>query len=120
MFDLVRGPIVHQSLIATIRANIAVLRAHARTSPSSASRHTGYDHSGTRHLNDTPPDKRYRSGMSGTIEVTCHSGNSRSNRWRSRSNTIHGSAPFAEDNGPSAANVHSCVSGSNGSLWTLE
>ena len=61
---------------------------------------------GTSVRSETPPDSMYRNGIAGpAVEIAAirHAGNRRSNCARSRSNTIHGSAPLAPLSGPSPA-----------------
>src|SRR5262252_8878970 len=93
----------------TIIANIATrlmtgvaARSTARQNPNAAP--------GMKLRIDNPPERRYRSGISGRTLSTRHSGNSASNLSRSRSNTIQGSAPLAPDRGPSPWNSQSRVS----------
>src|SRR6266542_430189 len=74
-------------------------------------------HPGCRALIEIPPDTRYRSGMNGSTPRTSSDGNSRANRSRSRAKTIQGSAVFAPESGPDAANSHRSARGSNGSWW---
>jgi hypothetical protein len=59
----------------------------------------------------TPPEIKYRKGKKGLMRSIENSGNSDSNRARSRTNTIQGSAPFAPESGPLAGNDQSCASG---------
>src|SRR5262249_23969517 len=92
-------------------ANLLVCDCKARSNKA----HVECVKPGIRFRSDTPPDTRYRNGRNGSIFSTRNSGNFISNCARSLSRTIQGSAPFAPDNGPVDANVHSRASGKNGS-----
>jgi 4-amino-4-deoxy-L-arabinose transferase-like glycosyltransferase len=97
-----------------ISANIAHLPIQGSINCSSR-RQNGNVMAGTRLRRDTPPESKYLNGVPGLIRLISHSGNSCSNRARSRTKRIHGSAPFAPDNGPTGWNCQSDAFGSNGS-----